>query len=194
MKTFSRTRAAVITIIAFPLLAGCVTTEKYDTAIAERDAARKAYEELKVLMAEQIAADEAKLTQLIDGVEIDIPSDVLFASGAATPSVSAGSREDLAAIATYLKNNANFFISVVGHTDSQQPTARLAQRYPTNWELGAARASVAARFLQQQGINPRRIEASSRSQYKPAATNDTAEGRAQNRRVQIILRGLPDDF
>lgn len=194
MQTKSLFRLATLTAVMIPFLSACVSQDTYDQAVADRDAARKAYADLKVLMAEQIAADEAKLTETINGVEIDIPSDVLFASGAATPSVSAESRDDLAAIATYLKNNTNFFVSVVGHTDSQAPSARLAQRYPTNWEMGAARAAVAARFLQNQGIDPVRIEASSRSQFKPVASNSTEEGRSQNRRIQIILRNLPEGF
>lgn len=190
----NRVRLVGFSIMVFSLLSACVSTGKYDQAVAERDAFKKAYGELQVIMADQIAADQAKLTELIDGVEIEIPSDVLFASGAATPTVTEESKDDLRAVAAYLKSNPNFFISIVGHTDSQRPSARLAERYPTNWEMGAARASVAARFLQQQGVDPRRIEAVSRSQYKPAATNDTSDGRAQNRRVQIILRSLPPDF
>ena len=115
---------------------------------------------------------------------------ILFASGSAMPSVSDGSRDDMIKLADYLKGT-DFFISVVGHTDSQRPTARLAERYPTNWELGSARAAVAARFLEQQGVDPARISAVSRSHYVPVATNDTADGRARNRRIQIILRQLP---
>lgn len=196
----SLVRSFLIATMVLSMQSACVTQEKYDDAVAERDAAmaekarlQKAYDDLQVIMADRIAANEAKLTQLIDGVEIEIPSDVLFASGSARPSVSDASRDELIEVARYLKDSG-FFISVVGHTDSRPPSASLARRYPTNWEMGAARAAIAARFFEEQGVDPTRIAATSRSQYKPVATNDTAAGRAQNRRVQIVVRTLPEDF
>ena len=204
MKLVGKPKAVLFATVTLCTLSACVSTGQHEEVIAERDAAmaqrdsieaeravlQAAYEHLDELLAEEIAANEITLRQLVDGVEVEIPSDVLFASGSAMPSVSAGSRDDLIKLADYLKGT-DFFISVVGHTDSQQPTPRLAERYPTNWEMGSARAAVAARFLEQQGVDPARIAAVSRSQYVPVATNDTAAGRAQNRRIQIILRNLP---
>ncbi len=198
-------------VLSLLVLSACVSTQEYDQAVAERDAAaaerdraqaqrdsiaaeealiRNSYEALRTMFATEIDAKEMELKQLADGVEVQIPSDIMFASGSAMPSVSDDVRDRMLKLADYLKGT-DFFISVIGHTDSQQPTPRLAQRYPTNWELGGARASVAARFLQQNGVDPTRMVATSRAEFVPVADNSTPEGRAQNRRIQILLRKLP---
>jgi chemotaxis protein MotB len=205
MKIEVKARSILFTAVTLLMLSACVSTGKYDAMVAERDvalaqrdslAAQKAeleaaYDDLNELLAEEIAANTLALRELVDGVEVEIPSDVLFRSGAALPAVSDESREQFLKLADYLKDT-DFFISVVGHTDSQQPTPRLAERYPTNWELGGARAAVAARFLEREGVDPTRITANSRGEHVPVTTNDTAEGRAKNRRIQIILRTLPE--
>jgi len=192
--------------LALPLLilSACVSTSEYDQAVAERDRAqaerdaiaaeeailRNSYEALQVMFATEIQDKEMELKQLADGVEVQIPSDIMFASGSAMPNVSDDVRDQMVKLADYLKGT-DFFISVIGHTDSQQPTPRLAERYPTNWELGGARAAVAARFLQQEGVDPERMVATSRAEFVPIADNSTADGRAANRRIQILLRRLP---
>jgi len=192
--------------LALPMLilSACVSTSEYDQAVAERDRAqaerdaiaaeeailRNSYEALQVMFATEIQDKEMELKQLADGVEVQIPSDIMFASGAALPNVSDDVRAQMVKLADYLKGT-DFFISVIGHTDSQQPTPRLAERYPTNWELGGARAAVAARFLQREGVDPERIVATSRAEFVPIADNSTADGRAANRRIQILLRRLP---
>jgi chemotaxis protein MotB len=191
---------------ALPLLAlsACVSTQEYDAAVAKGDAAaaqrdsiaaeeamlRSSYNALQEIFSQEIDNREMEVKQLVDGLEVQIPSDIMFASGSATPSVDDGAREHLVKLADYLKGT-DFLITVVGHTDSQQPTPRLAERYPTNWELGSARASVAVRFLQQNGVDPTRIRAVSLAEFEPIADNSTADGRARNRRIQIILRRLP---
>ena len=192
--------------LALPLLAlsACVTAKEYDVAVGERDVAmsqrdsiaaaearlRGSYDSLQVIFAQEIEARELELTQLADGVEVQIPSDIMFASGAAMPTGSDVARDELLKLADYLKGT-DYFISVIGHTDSQQPTPRLAERYPTNWELGGARAAVAARFLQENGVDPDRIVSVSRAEFVPIADNATDEGRARNRRIQILVRTLP---
>jgi chemotaxis protein MotB len=63
----------------------------------------------------------------------------------------------------------------------------LAKKFPTNWELSAARATNVARYLQEQGIDPAHLSTAAYGEYKPVAGNDTTEGRAKNRRIEIIL-------
>jgi chemotaxis protein MotB len=79
-------------------------------------------------------------------------------------------------------------IRVEGHTDDV-PIARVYQyRYPSNWELSSARAAVVVRFLHQKtGVDPTNMEAVGLAYYRPVASNATAEGRARNRRVEIII-------
>jgi chemotaxis protein MotB len=82
-------------------------------------------------------------------------------------------------------------IRIEGHTDNVKITSRLAKVYPTNWELSAARAINVLKYLQQQGIDPKILSATAFGEYQPLADNSTAEGRAKNRRIAIIL--LPQD-
>jgi chemotaxis protein MotB len=78
-------------------------------------------------------------------------------------------------------------IRIEGHTDNKPIVGPLMQRYPTNWELSAARAINVARYLQKQGIEPATLSAAAFGEFKSVADNATAEGRAKNRRIEIVL-------
>ena len=97
-----RTRCPSLGLIAVLLLTvGCVSKGKYEVAVAERDslamesaALRAANDSLNVLFREEIAANELELRQLADGVHLEIPADVMYASGAAGAEVGPQGRED----------------------------------------------------------------------------------------------------
>lgn len=96
-------------------------------------------------------------------------------------------------VADIIKSNDRL-ISVEGHTDS---TTVKGKSYYDNWDLSALRATAMARLLIEEfGISPKRIHASGYAQYKPIATNDTETGRAQNRRVDIVMLNAssPEDL
>ncbi len=79
-------------------------------------------------------------------------------------------------------------IQVEGHTDNNPIYGRLQQQYPTNWELSTARATTVLRFLiEQTGMKPTDFSATGYADTRPAVGNDSEEGRAQNRRVEIVL-------
>jgi chemotaxis protein MotB len=97
-------------------------------------------------------------------------------------------QEVLLKLADSFRDNEDQNIAVEGHTDEVQIGAALIDRFPTNWELSTARATAVVRFLQEKGnIAPERLTASGFSFYRAVATNDTPEGREQNRRIEIIL-------
>jgi chemotaxis protein MotB len=73
---------------------------------------------------------------------------------------------------------------VEGHTDDTPPNTG---QYPTNWELSAARAGAAARFLAEAGVEGDRITATGYAQTRPISNNETPEGKARNRRVEIWI-------
>lgn len=79
-------------------------------------------------------------------------------------------------------------LRIEGHGDSTPPGPTLRDRYPSNWELAAARASAVARYLIELGVAERRIEVVSLAATRPVASDDTPEGRARNRR--IVVRAL----
>jgi chemotaxis protein MotB len=78
-------------------------------------------------------------------------------------------------------------ISIEGHTDNVPIGPKLAQRFPTNWELSTARATQVVRYLISLGADTARIGASGFSEYQPVAPNDTPENQQQNRRIEIVL-------
>lgn len=89
-------------------------------------------------------------------------------------------------VVSELRDNGARMIRVEGHSDPVPLGASLRDRYPSNWELSAARASAVARALiDTYGFSPGRIEVAAFGDSQPIATNDTAEGRRRNRRVRI---------
>jgi chemotaxis protein MotB len=121
-----------------------------------------------------------------DGVVIRLSGSYLFDSGRAE--LKANSFAVLDVIASELKLVSNE-IRVDGHTDS---TPIDSPRYPTNWELSAARALVVTRYLSEVNTVPStRLMAAGFGEFKPVAANDTREHRALNRRVEIHLLSTP---
>ena len=102
--------------------------------------------------------------------------------------ISKMGKEILLELARSIKSNKKQYIIVEGHTDNRPVAASARQKFPTNWEISAERATAVARFLQEEaGLEPERLSAVGYSFYRPIASNDTEEGRRKNRRVEIIL-------
>lgn len=116
-----------------------------------------------------------------DRVLIDIPAEVLFASGQAT--LTEGGKGVLASAVSILQRLSDP-ISVEGHTDN---TPVYGGRYHSNWELSAHRAVAVTRFLIGEGIDGRRLRAVAFGDTRPVADNHTAAGRQRNRRVTLVV-------
>ncbi|MEG1040643.1 MAG: flagellar motor protein MotD [Pseudomonas sp.] len=114
-------------------------------------------------------------------VEIELNSSLLFGSGDAMPSDVAFNI--IEKVANILKPFANP-VHVEGFTDDLP--IRTAQ-YPTNWELSSARAASIVRLLAMQGVNPARMASVGYGEFQPIASNASAEGRARNRRVVLVI-------
>lgn len=114
-------------------------------------------------------------------IEIELNSSLLFGSGDAMPSDIAFTIIDK--VAKIIKPFDNP-IHVEGFTDDQP--IRTAQ-YPTNWELSSARAASIVRMLAMEGVNPGRMASVGYGEFQPVANNATAEGRAKNRRVVLVI-------
>ena len=143
------------------------------------------YERLLEKMKSEISQGQVTISDLKGGLTVTMVDSILFDPGKAE--VKKGGREILGKVIPILKDVSDKSIRIEGHTDNVQISRALAQRYPTNWELSAARAINVARFLQDQGIEPGNLSAVAYGEWKPVATNDTAEGKAKNRRIEIIL-------
>ncbi|MFI5155796.1 MAG: flagellar motor protein MotB [Chitinophagales bacterium] len=123
-------------------------------------------------------------------VFIDISDKLLFKSGSYT--VTARAKEVLGKVALVLKNQPDIEFMVEGHTDNKPYQRGLLL---DNWDLSVKRATSVVRILQNQyGLEPSHITAAGRSEYVNVAPNDTAEGRAQNRRTRIVILPQLDQF
>jgi len=131
--------------------------------------------------ADLVAVGNVTLVSRKDGVVLEISDTSLFASGTAQPAAQA--QEIVAKIAEAIGAGKNS-VTVEGHTDNVP--IKTAQ-YPSNWELSSARAASVVRALQEHGISPERLTASGLAQTKPRSSNDTEQGRRENRRVSLIV-------
>jgi chemotaxis protein MotB len=143
------------------------------------------YESLLEKMKSEISRGQVTISELKGKLTVNMVDSILFDSGKAE--VKKGGLEILGKVVSILKDVSDKSIRIEGHTDDVQISRALAQRYPTNWELSAARAINVARYLQGQGIDPGHLSAVAYGEWKPVATNDTEEGKAKNRRIEIIL-------
>jgi len=140
------------------------------------------FRELEQYLLEENLDDQVEVAMTEEGIQIQIEDEFLFASG--TADLQQGTSQVLAKIAGFLDGKGTE-ISVSGHTDSIP--IRTA-RFPSNWELSAARAIAVARELQQTGIAPGRLSATGYGEFRPIADNGTPAGRAKNRRVEIFMK------
>jgi chemotaxis protein MotB len=145
------------------------------------------YQGLVADLEAEVAAGQIEISQLREGLQLNLTQDVLFASGSAE--LNDAGRSVLAKVAKRLKEVPHR-IEVRGHTDSVPIRGALAARYPSNWELAGARASGVVRFLIERKIDPQRLVSVSRAEYEPIASNETPEGRQKNRRIEIALEPI----
>ncbi len=137
--------------------------------------------EIEMAMAPLIKEDIISVRRNSLWIEVEIKTSLLFPSGSA--SLSRESIPVLRRIAAVLKSYPNR-IQVEGFTDNVPINT---QRYPSNWELSASRATTVVRKLAQFGIEPSRMVALGYAEYRPKADNSTAEGRSKNRRVVMTI-------
>jgi chemotaxis protein MotB len=146
---------------------------------------RGTYEALVDDLESELAAGQIEIQQLREGLRVNVSDEILFASGSA--SVGAEGSKVLLKVAKELAKLPHA-IEVEGHTDNVPITGSLKQRYASNWELAAARAASVVRLFERAGVEPSRLVAVSHASTRPVASNDTAEGRSRNRRIEIRLR------
>ena len=116
-----------------------------------------------------------------EGVLLDVKDSALFASGTAEPAPDANAIVEK--IAAILSQNNNSVI-VEGHTDSKPIHT---SQFPSNWELSSARAASIVRALEERGISANRLSATGFADTRPKSSNDTVQGRSENRRVSLLV-------
>lgn len=147
---------------------------------------RATHDDMVKTLQKEIEQGQVQVTQLADRLSLNIVDKILFPSG--EDQITDAGKEVLKRVGVVLAQVKDKTIRIEGHTDNVPTGKPLRQRFPTNWELSTARATNVVRFLQDEAhVDPTSLEAVGRGEYRPIASNKTAAGRSQNRRIEIIL-------
>jgi len=146
---------------------------------------QSSYSQLQQQMQQEIERGEITISELEGRLTVNMVDSILFPSGSAT--IKKEGLEVLKRVADIVKEIDDKDIEVEGHTDNIPISSRIKDHFASNWELSTGRAVTVVRFLQEQGIDGERLTAAGHGEFRPIADNATREGRAQNRRIQIVL-------
>ncbi|MGA9523669.1 MAG: OmpA family protein [Myxococcaceae bacterium] len=161
-------------------------SENLKEAEAELARLKATADSLEEKLKAEIQKGEIRVSQVEGRIKVDLVDKVLFDSGEAE--LSARGAEVLSRVANVLSRMEDRRIQVSGHTDNAPIVNALKNQYPTNWELSAARAVNVVRHLAEKGgVSPKRLVAAGHGEFEPVVTNATPKGRAQNRRIEILL-------
>lgn len=181
--------AALVTVPDAPSLRRVASPRKPSKADELRKHAR---EKMRSVARDLLAAlgpladdGRVRVSETAKGVTLEINASVLFAPGEAR--VDGSAAKPLRAVAAILAPT-EFPLTIEGHTDT---TPIGTPQFPSNWELSAVRASSVVRLFIEAGMAPRRLTAAGYGEHRPVASNDSAEGRARNRRVTLLIES-PD--
>ena len=153
---------------------------------AEIQRLAKTHDELTEALEAEIAKGDIRIKQVHDRLTINMVDRVPFDSGQAQ--VKPAGLKVLKQVSDILKNVSDKQIRIEGHTDNVPIEPKLRERFQTNWELSTARATTVVRFLiEEGGVDRSNLSAAGYADTKPTASNDMEEGRASNRRIEIVL-------
>jgi chemotaxis protein MotB len=174
-------RLAMSCFVTAGLLAACVPLPAYDAL--END-----YNQLNQQLSGEIASQQVHITRLQGAIKVVVNSELLFPSGGWQMPQSAA--QTIAKMAPILAPFQKTTIIVTGYTDNVPIGPELrAQGVASNQQLSQKRAETVANFLISQGVNPNLVQVRGLGEAEPVASNDTPQGRAQNRRVELTLAG-----
>jgi chemotaxis protein MotB len=145
-----------------------------------------AQEELQEKLYSQIAEGDIAIRRSRGQLVVDLVDKILFPSGEAD--LSEPGKAVLRQVGETFIKVPDKLIQIGGHTDDVPISAKLKERFSSNWELSAARALNVVRFLEDEVKVPGgRLLAAGFSQYRPVGSNATKDGRRKNRRIEVVL-------
>ena len=171
--------AAAARVVPFTalLLGACVSQSAYEQQSQELEQARA-----------QAAAQQAEITKMQREQKWVVAGDILFPEGGYQ--LSANGKQALNQYVPQLQHLQNAKIVVYGYTDNKPVGPALQQAgIKNNIDLSSRRAGNVVAYLTSQGVNPNIVSAKGFGDTHPVASNDTPQGRAQNRRIEIVLEG-----
>jgi chemotaxis protein MotB len=136
---------------------------------------------VELSVASLVAEDLVVVKRNDSFVEVEIKSDMLFATGSAV--LAPDATDVIVRLADVLRDYKNA-VRVEGHTDNLPISTSV---FPSNWELSAARAASVVQVLARSGVTPGRLAVLGLAEFRPIATNATPEGRNTNRRVSVVI-------
>ena len=143
--------------------------------------------EAKALLEKRLRSEirdkQVKLDITKRGLVITFVDEVLFDSGKAVLKKKGVSILDKV-VSVIKQKVADRNMGIEGHTDNQPIKY---SGWKSNWELSTARAATVLHYLENTGINPKKLQATGFGEHRPVASNDTKKGRQQNRRVEIVI-------
>ena len=167
------------------LMSACVSPSTYNEQVQKT----RTYQQVDAQLKGEVAADQAQIEQLQNLVRLTLANNILFPEGGWE--LNETGKALLAKVAPALKDLTGQRIVIKGFTDSVPIGTALRERFPSNVELSKARADAVADFLKAQGVPAGLITTAGLGQTHPVASNDSPEGRAKNRRVEIDIVEAP---
>lgn len=146
---------------------------------------RELYDGLVADLEGELSENQVKIKEMKDGISLNLAQEILFDSGSAN--LNKSGKAVITKVAGQLKD-IEYNTIVAGFTDNVPIRNALATKYPTNWELAGARAASVVKLLESNGVKSDKLRAVSYGKNQPVASNDTAEGKALNRRIEILLK------
>ena len=164
---------------------------RIEALIKEKEAVTRAQSEMENQMRSTLESKDVTISELQGKLTLNILDRILFASGEAE--LKPEGQQVLSQIVSVLMQHTNRQIYVIGHTDNIPIRASAFSRHTSNWDLSTARAVSAVRYLTEAaGVDPKMLAAVGYGEFHPVADNSTEEGRAKNRRIEIVI--LPEQF
>ena len=167
--------------------------KELEDLIAAKEAGMK---KLKDALSKSLKAFEGKgltVTQKDGKVYVSMENKLLFESGSWT--VGAEGKKAVDLVSRVLAENPEISVLIEGHTDNDKITGTIGGGVENNWDLSTKRATAIVTILTANPkVNKANITAAGRSEYAPLMTNETAEGKAKNRRIEIILTPKLDEI
>jgi chemotaxis protein MotB len=172
-------RSALLSLMAPAFfLSACVSQSEYDSVVSQNQQ-----------LQQQAAADQEHIRRLQSAIKYTVNSDLLFPSG--STEISDAGKDIIAKMAKVLAPEQQEKLVVNGYTDNAPVGPALQnQGVTSNQILSEMRADAVMKYLISQGVKPELVSAQGWGEADPIAPNSTAQGRAQNRRVEVTLAGI----
>jgi chemotaxis protein MotB len=179
----------ILTVLISVLASACVPQQQYNQEVQQVQHLSymdSTYKQLNQNLQTEVSTDQVQIKQLQNRLQVTMVNAILFPEGGWE--LSQNGKQELGKIVPTLQGVTGKQIVIEGFTDNEVILEPLKSRFPNNWYLSAARAISVVSYLDEQGLDPNQLSAVAFGKYHPIASNDSPQGRAQNRRINIVIQ------